>query len=213
AALRRARARLAADLGVDPGPALRELEGDILKQAPHLSAPAATLPRMPAAAVPVLAGSGLEPTAAVLYVGRDGELLQVTRSALEAATGRMRIVLVTGDAGAGKTALADQVSQRLAAEGWTGTAGRCPEHQGGPEGGPLGRGPARGGGAGPNPPGPRPGGFPPAEPQALATLLTDTPARDHDAAAARFRLHRAVGGYLEEASRAAPLLVVLDDLH
>src|SRR6202042_1804031 len=31
-ALRRARARLAADLGVDPGPALRELEDDILAQ-------------------------------------------------------------------------------------------------------------------------------------------------------------------------------------
>ena len=202
AALRRARARLAADLGVDPGPALRELEDDILAQAPHLSAPAATLPRMPAAAVPALAGSGLEPTAAVLYVGRDGELLQVTGSALEAATGRMRIVLVTGDAGAGKTALADQVSQRLAAEGWTVTAGRCPEHEGVPAGWAWAealRHLAR--------------TVPPAEPQALATLLTDTPARDHDAAAARFRLHRAVGGYLEEASRAAPLLVVLDDLH
>jgi DNA-binding SARP family transcriptional activator len=37
-ALRRARARLAADLGVDPGPALRELESDILAQAPRLSA-------------------------------------------------------------------------------------------------------------------------------------------------------------------------------
>ena len=37
AALRRARARLAADLGVDPGPALRELEEGILAQAPHLS--------------------------------------------------------------------------------------------------------------------------------------------------------------------------------
>src|SRR5262249_19731282 len=184
-------------------------EDDILKQAPHLSAPAATLPRMPAAAVPALAGSGLEPTAAVLYVGRDGELLQVTRSALEAATGRMRIVLVTGDAGAGKTALADQVSQRLAAEDWTVTAGRCPEHEGVPAGWAWAealRHLAR--------------TVPPAEPQALATLLTDTPARDHDAAPARFRLHRAaggypgaVGGYREEASRAAPLLVVLDDLH
>ncbi len=44
AALRRARARLAADLGVDPGPALRELEQDILAQAPHLSAPPPVLP-------------------------------------------------------------------------------------------------------------------------------------------------------------------------
>jgi len=34
AALRRARARLAEELGVDPGPLLRELEGDVLAQAP-----------------------------------------------------------------------------------------------------------------------------------------------------------------------------------
>ena len=56
AALRRARARLAEDLGVDPGPALRELEDGILAQAPHLSAPAATLPRTSAAAVPASRG-------------------------------------------------------------------------------------------------------------------------------------------------------------
>ena len=54
---------------------------------------------------------------------------------------------------------------------------------------------------------------PPADPQPLAALLADAPARDGDAAAARFRLHRAVAAYLEEVSRAAPLLVVLDDLH
>ena len=57
AALRRARARLAADLGVDPGPALRELEEGILAQAPHLSAELATMPRTSLAAVPVPAGS------------------------------------------------------------------------------------------------------------------------------------------------------------
>ena len=51
AALRRARARLAADLGVDPGPALRALEEDILAQAPQLAA-------RPAPVSPVLAVPG-----------------------------------------------------------------------------------------------------------------------------------------------------------
>ena len=202
AALRRARARLAEDLGVDPGPALRELEDGILAQAPRLSAPAATLPRTSAADLPAPAGIDLVPAAAAPYLGRDAELGQVSRSALEAAAGRMRIVLVTGEAGAGKTALADRVSQRLAAGGWTVTAGRCPEHEGAPAGWAWAealRHLAR--------------TVPPSEPQALAPLLADTPARDADAAAARFRLHRAVAGYLEEVSRAAPLLVVLDDLH
>ena len=202
AALRRARARLAADLGVDPGPALRELEEGILAQAPHLSAELATMPRTSLAAVPVPAGSDPAPAAAPTHVGRDAEVGQVARSALEAAAGRTRIVLVTGDAGAGKTALAGLVGQRLAAEGWTVTIGRCPEHEGAPAGWPWAetlRRLAR--------------TVPPADPQALGTLLTDTPARDRDAAVARFRLHRAVAAYLEEVSRAAPLLVVLDDLH
>ena len=201
AALRRARTELAEELGVDPGPALRELEDGILMQAPRLSAPATILPRTSVTAVPAPAGMDLA-SAVASYVGRDAELGRVTRSALEAAAGRMRIVLVTGEAGAGKTALADRVSQRLAGDGWRVTAGRCPEHEGAPAGWAWAealRHLAR--------------TLPPSEPQALAPLLADTPARDADVTAARFRLHRAVAGYLEEASRATPLLVVLDDLH
>ena len=199
AVLRRARAQLAADLGVDPGPALRALEDGILAQAPHLSAPPAALPR---ASVPVVHSPVSNPAPSAPYVGRDSELSQVARAAVEAAAGRTRIVLVTGDAGAGKTALASQVSQSLAGQGWLTAIGRCPEHEGAPAGWPwaealryLAAVAA------------------PADPQPLAALLTDAPAREGDPAAARFRLHRAVGGYLEQVSRAAPLLVVLDDLH
>jgi DNA-binding SARP family transcriptional activator len=198
-ALRRARARLAADLGVDPGPALRELESDILAQAPRLSAPSA-LSHSYVAAVPAPAGTDAAPATAAPYAGQEAELSQVARSAREAAAGRMQIVLVSGDAGSGKTALAGQVSQRLAGEGWTVTAMRCPEDEGAPTGWPWAEVLRRLAAA------------VPAEPQALATLLTDTPA-DGDPAAARFRLYRAVVGYLGAVSRAAPLLLVLDDLH
>ena len=90
----------------------------------------------------------------------------------------------------------------MAGEGWAVTAGRCPEHEGAPAGWAWAQALRRLARA-----------APPADPQALATLLTDTPQQDGDAAAARFRLHRAVAGYLEEVSRAAPLLVMLDDLH
>ena len=72
--------------------------------------------RSPVAGDPALAQD--QPPAPAPYVGRDAELSQVAGSAAEAAAGRTRIVLVTGDAGAGKTALASQVSQRLAAQGW-----------------------------------------------------------------------------------------------
>jgi DNA-binding SARP family transcriptional activator len=200
-ALRRARARLAADLGVDPGPALRELESDILAQAPRLSAPPAALSHTSVAAVPAPAGTDAAPTTAAPYAGQEAELSQVARSAREAAAGRMQIVLVSGDAGSGKTALAGRVTQRLAGEGWTVTAVRCPEDEGAPAACRWAEVLRRLAAAAP------------AEPQALATLLTDTPAGDGDPAAARFRLYRAVVGYLEAVSRTAPLLLVLDDLH
>ena len=202
AALRRARAGLAEELGVDPGPVLRELERGILVQAAHLSAPAPSPPRAHAVALAAQPGSDRTPAAAAPFVGRDAELAQVLDAAADAAAGRPRVVLVTGDAGAGKTALADRVSQRLAAEGWAVTAGRCPEHEGAPAGWAWAQALRQ-----------LAATAAPAEPQPLAALLTDTPEQDGDAAAARFRLHRAVAGYLEEVSRTAPLLVMLDDLH
>ena len=126
-----------------PGPALRELEDDILAQAPHLSAPAArpprAHPRRPSPRRP--ARRSALPAAAAPYVGRDAELGQVDTAALEAAAGRPRIVLVTGDAGAGKTALAGQVSQRLAGRGLDGDHRAVPRARGRPGGLALGRSP------------------------------------------------------------------------
>jgi len=191
AVLRRVRELLSDELGVDPGPALCGLERDILAQEPYLSAPARG-PGVPVQQVPVTCGP---------YVGREAELARALHAAAEAAQGRRGIVLVTGDAGEGKTTLADQVSRRLAAEGWVVTAGRCPEHDGAPACWPWAealRHLAR--------------VAPPADPQPLAALLDDRAAED-DMAAARFRLHQAVGQYLAAVSRAAPLLLVLDDLH
>ena len=199
AALRRARDHLATELGVDPGPALRALGQDILAQAPHLAQapPAATTMVTAAAAASATSTLPGEP-----YVGRDAELAAAMRAAAEAAAGRLRIVLVAGDAGTGKTALAGQVRQLLAAQGWIGVTGRCREDEGAPPGWPWAEAlrlltvTAA-----------------PAAPETLAPLLTDGVPADGDAPAARFRLHRAVAAYLEAASGSAPLLVVLDDLH
>jgi hypothetical protein len=114
----------------------------------------------------------------------------------------MRIVLVSGEAGAGKTALTAQVSRRLAAEGWTVAAGRCREDEGAPAAWPWAEAlrqlvPEAA----------------PADPDALGPLLSDQPRADGDPAAARFALQRAVAAYLGAVSRAAPLLIMLDDLH
>lgn len=206
AALRRARAHLAEELGIDPGPALRKLEADILAQAPHLTRPSAPRPQASPKAVPVQEQAGPALTLSEpplmpgeLYVGRDAELAQAMRAAGEAAAGRMRIVLVTGDAGTGKTALVGQVRQRLAAQGWIVAAGRCPEDEGSPPGWPWAEALRQLVGS--------------ATPEPLAPLLAEHLPHDGDVPAARFRLHRAVAAYLDAVSTAAPLLVVLDDLH
>jgi DNA-binding SARP family transcriptional activator/nucleoside-triphosphatase THEP1 len=211
ATLRRARARLAEELGVDPGPALRQLEDDVLAQAPGLSGPFPVEPEVRPRPVSPVAGSvPADPAAVVpagvvradLFVGRDAELAAAISAAAEAAAGRTRIVLVSGDAGAGKTALVSQLSRRLATQGWPVAMGRCPEYEGAPAGWPcadvlheLIRAIA------------------PGEPAALAALVTSTSPDDGDVVAARFRMHRAVTRCLEEASRRAPLLIVLDDVH
>ncbi|MFI7707958.1 BTAD domain-containing putative transcriptional regulator [Nonomuraea sp. NPDC049480] len=170
-ALRRARAHLVEELGVDPGPELRRLEEDILAQAAHLSE-AAPPPAPVARAVAVD-----QP-----YVGRRAELAEVT--ALKGG-----VVLVSGEPGAGKTAFIEQLRARLTERGWTVGWGRCPEYEGAPPGwawAELLRELAA--------------GFPPAEPEALAPLLVDVPVRG-DVPGARFRLHRAVSAFVTSIGR------------
>jgi predicted ATPase/DNA-binding SARP family transcriptional activator len=86
AALRRVRARLTDELGIDPGPALQELEGRLLAQDPRL-----LLPDRPATAVRPLSH----------FFGRSGEL-----STLAELIATSRLVTLVGPGGAGKTRLA-----------------------------------------------------------------------------------------------------------
>jgi DNA-binding SARP family transcriptional activator len=260
-ALRRARRVLAAELGVDPGPGLRQAEADILAQAP------------PAAAVP-----------APLLVGRADELTRLASEAATARTGRLRLALISGEAGAGKTALAEAFAARLEGSGWTTAWGASPDDEGLPAawpwthilndlGGPSpladepggadtrvgGASAPVGGAASPaskphqaapptsaaaspadkpsaatppvgegvpptgqpgaattpaskpsqaTPPGGEPGATnPPPSP-----LRAPLPEPGSDPVAARFRRHRAVAAHLAALGRAAPLLLVFDDL-
>lgn len=172
--LRRARATLADDLGIDPGPDLRQLETDILTQAAHLTV-----------AQPETATNPL--------FGRTSEQHQLAEVAAEARRGRLRLVLVSGDAGVGKTALAEAATRQLAGQGWRTAWGGNPEAE----------------------------GLPPAWPwtQLLDALAATghgeapTPEPSGDPVVARFHWHRAVGGYLARAARRQPLLLVVDDLH
>jgi DNA-binding SARP family transcriptional activator/tetratricopeptide (TPR) repeat protein len=208
AALRRARGILADELGIDPGPALRKLESDILAQAPELEPAPAVRPartaqpaadtRPPRPATPV-EPPPLEPEP---FVGRDAELQRLVQSG--ARTGRFQVAIVAGVAGAGKTTLMRQVESRLAADGWTTASGACPDSTATPPGwawveilrtlvGLTGAGEYS---------------------HLLAPLLDDAdPDPDDDEVSGGFRLHRAVGGYLAGVARRSPVLITLEDLH
>ena len=141
-ALERARRTLAEELGIEPRPPLRQLESDILAQAPTLDwIPAgadgrADLVRPARPAAEVVRGSELRP--AVLsprgpdLVGRGREL-QAFDAAIDAAlAGRASVVLVAGEPGIGKTRLAGEAAARAAERGAAVAWGRCFEGEGAP---------------------------------------------------------------------------------
>jgi DNA-binding SARP family transcriptional activator len=101
--LRTVRRLLAEDLGIDPGPALRDLETAILRQAvaaPHTSR---------------------EHTTADSFVGRAAELATLERARRDALTGSA-VLLLSGEPGVGKSALLTRFA--TAQSLW----GRYPDH-------------------------------------------------------------------------------------
>src|SRR6185436_17738277 len=97
AAYRRVRARLADDLGLEPGPRLRELEGRVLGHDPALP----VVGRPPASA-------GNLPALSAGLVGRDADIATLS--------GRLddhRLVEVVGPGGIGKTAVAIATGRAL----------------------------------------------------------------------------------------------------
>uniref|UniRef100_A0ABP9CDK3 BTAD domain-containing putative transcriptional regulator n=1 Tax=Streptomyces ziwulingensis TaxID=1045501 RepID=A0ABP9CDK3_9ACTN len=229
AVLRRATAVLTDELGLGPGDALAALEKAVL--AGRTEVLRAAVPTLPAPGPPArpepgpdgpLPGPGAAPVvlrpADELFVGRDDELRALAEVARDARRGG-GVVLVTGEAGAGKSALLGRYQRRLREQGWTVVVGRCPEFDGAPSAwawaealGALAR------------------RTPPTDPDALGALLQeaghdgDGPGADGrrsagpngpeaGASAGRFRLHRAFSTWLREAAADAPLAVILDDLH
>jgi DNA-binding SARP family transcriptional activator/tetratricopeptide (TPR) repeat protein len=117
AAYRRARAALVGELGVEPGPGLRELHRRILAGDPALAAPAAAAVSGPAPVPRQL------PAGVGHFVGREREIgaLSALAGDRPAAAGTVVISAVGGTAGVGKTALAVHWAHQV--------AGRFPDGQ------------------------------------------------------------------------------------
>src|SRR4051794_9141854 len=182
-ALRTAKERLADELGIDPGRELQQLELAILRQDPQLQPPTAA----PAPSVAAVASSRDD----ALFVGRSEALAALADARDAARSGRTTVVLVEGEPGIGKTRL---VERALESVGMRSAWGRCPQHEVAPALWPWEQVLAE-------------LGLPPGE---VATLLAARPDTEYDAAGARIRLYDAIARRLADA---APLAVVLDDLH
>ncbi|RSM98151.1 hypothetical protein DMB42_44890 [Nonomuraea sp. WAC 01424] len=191
--LRRARQVIADQLGLDPGPELRELEKDILRQAQSITpAPASGPVRLSLHARRGVRGR---------LIGRERGLAE-----LKALPGSMNhngvvVAAVSGEPGIGKTRLLQAFRDDCVDLGHLVLWGRCHEGEGVPPLWPwlqVLRALA--------------GTVPPAERQALSGLLDDDWPTGPPPAKSPHR-NQAVARWLVEAARTRPLVIVLDDLH
>jgi DNA-binding SARP family transcriptional activator len=123
AALRRARRTLRDELGLEPGPALAEVEEAILGQRQEVvrraqPPPASAASRASRASRASQASQAEEPARAQddLFVGRGDELRAIAAAATQHTGG---VMLITGEGGAGKSRLLDRAAGQLAETGWT----------------------------------------------------------------------------------------------
>ncbi|GHE57690.1 transcriptional regulator [Streptomyces vinaceus] len=220
AALRQARRVLDEELGIEPGVALQELERALLHQrlgvlhrATGAYGPATGPSAVPAsgtATEPALpAAGGGKPTvlAADRLLGRDEELARIAAAADRARVGRAQVVLVSGEAGIGKSSLLETAVRQLPKQGWLVGSGQCPETDGAPPGRAwfdmlpsLARS---------APPGPYADELAPL----LAPGTASGSGQPDGSPARRFRLHRALLAWLRDTAGRRPLAIVLDDLH
>ena len=122
-ALRRARAVLADELGVDPGPALRSLEAEVLAQSPDLDGPR---PAGTMSAAPVVP----RPRTPDGLVDREREIALLEASLGDLAEGTSGCLLVEGPAGIGKTRLLDELRRLAVGAGvWVRSARSSPSEQ------------------------------------------------------------------------------------
>jgi DNA-binding SARP family transcriptional activator len=190
AAVRRARVVLVQELGVELSPELRQLEVDLLAQAPTLEGPAPppAAPRHP------------DPEEAAGLVGRENFLAIAREEIARAVAGSGAAMVVTGEAGIGKTRSMLAAAQEAKGLGARVLWGRCHEADVSPAYWPwvpvvrelAGSRPAK---------------------EVAALLGTGTVGATTDASSAALRTYDAVCRLLADAAAEQPLVVIIEDLH
>ncbi|WP_188828102.1 BTAD domain-containing putative transcriptional regulator [Nocardia camponoti] len=211
AALRQARTMLSDELGLDPGPDLVALEEAILSQRTEVLR--AAVPLRPTVSTTTdgahrSSRTGQPEPTRTVFVGRDRELAALIATANETELGGLRVALVSGEAGLGKSTLLDHLAARLTRDGWLVATGRCPD---------VGTAPSAWAWvetlrevAAVEPP-------PEDLAATLAPFLTDSSeaatSGDTEASVGRFRLRRAVLAWCAAVAATRPLAILLDDVH
>ena len=188
ATLRTLRERLADDLGLDPSTRVGDLERDILQQSRELAAPERIAATRPA--------TGDEHG----LVGRHAALATLTTAVDRLMSGDRGTVIVSGEAGIGKSRLVAAAGQYAGANGAAVLAGRCHEADVAPAYWPwlpIVRQLA--------------GVDVPSEIRPF--LDTRTQAAVDSGGAAALRTYDAVARLIAAAGRRQPLLVVIEDIH
>jgi DNA-binding SARP family transcriptional activator/tetratricopeptide (TPR) repeat protein len=212
-----ARRVLGRELGVEPGPGLRRIEADILAQAASLE-PRRWSEHLPPLPVPATTLSPVSRGGLDALVGREQPLATLLGAMDGARTGRGRLVLVSGEAGIGKTRLVEEVAAHAHATGVPVAWGRGYEGGGTPAFWPwvqviqsllerLDPDVARAAS------GSAAGEIAQIAPELGELVGAAAMPAIVDPAAARFRLYLAMTAVLRRLAADRPVLVLLDDLH
>jgi DNA-binding SARP family transcriptional activator len=209
AAYRRCRDVLAAELGIPPSAETRALLEELRTGAPSPAAPAPEAPRRPVA-VPVPA----RPAPAAPLRGRDGELATLVERLRAAAAGAGGVASIAGEAGIGKSRLAQELLAEAASAGARTAAGAAVDLEAGPPFGAWSEALRELVRSCPAPP--AEAGWP-ADLALLCPVVESAWGRPAAAVAApdleRLRVFEAVVEALAWCARDGPVVVLLDDLH